>query len=197
MGNNVSKLLECIPKIAAGGRFIMGIDGLSRSGKTTIVKELSQKLKEENLEVCIFHMDDYIVERSKRYSTQHEEWFEYYNLQWDAEWLREHLFDKLRGDSLLKLPFYHNETDTHHIQNIVIPETGVILIEGVFLQREEWRGFYDYKVYLDCPRDKRFLRESDITQQNIEKLRNRYWKAEDYYLQTVVPIKQAHLVLNT
>lgn len=71
----------------------------------------------------------------------------------------------------------------------------MIIIEGVFLQRSEWRSFYDYVVYLDCPRNKRFLRESNATQKDIEKFRNRYWQAEDYYLKMEAPAKQANLIL--
>ncbi|MEK3915963.1 kinase [Paenibacillus sp. FSL H7-0331] len=196
MEDHITSLFKCIPKLKTGNRFIVGIDGLSRSGKTTLVEKFSRKLTGEHIEVCIFHIDDYIVERSKRYDTGSEEWFEYYYLQWDTEWLKRNLFKKLKETSQLKLPIYDNESDTHRIQNIIIPETCVIVIEGVFLQREEWRGLYDYIAYLDCPRSKRLLRESELTQRNMEKMRNRYWKAEDYYLQTVLPTKQAHLVLN-
>jgi uridine kinase len=193
--DNLLVLLNNIPKIEKGNRFILGIDGLSRSGKTTFANKLSQLLQEKNIQVCVFHIDDYIVEREKRYNTKHEEWFEYYNLQWDVEWLKDNLFKKLKGSNQLNLPFYDNVSDTHSTQIIKIPDTCVIIIEGVFLQRREWRGFYDYVVYLDCPRNKRFFRESDSTQNNIEKFRNRYWKAEDYYLKTEAPAKQADLVL--
>ncbi|MCU6793115.1 kinase [Paenibacillus sp. WQ 127069] len=196
MEDHITSLFKCIPKLKTGNRFIVGIDGLSRSGKTTLVEKFSRNLTGEHIEVCIFHIDDYIVERSKRYDTGSEEWFEYYHLQWDTEWLKRNLFKKLKETSQLKLPIYDNESDTHRLQNIIIPETCVNVIEGVFLQREEWRGLYDYIVYLDCPRNKRLLRESELTQRNMEKMRNRYWKAEDYYLQTVLPTKQAHLVLN-
>ncbi|MFC7441063.1 kinase [Laceyella putida] len=195
MEDNLSVLLTFIPKIEKGNRFVLGIDGLSRSGKTTLANKLSQVLQEKKIQVCVFHMDDYIVEREKRYNTGHEEWFEYYHLQWDVEWLKDHLFKKLKVSNQLNLSIYDDATDTHSTQKIKIPDTCVIIIEGIFLQRREWRGFYDCLVYLDCPRNKRFLRERDSTQKNIEKFRNRYWKAEDYYLKTEAPTEQVHLVL--
>ncbi|CAH1204253.1 Uridine kinase [Paenibacillus plantiphilus] len=189
-------LLNAIPALVEGSRFIVGVDGLSRSGKTTVVKKLSQLLQERNVHVCVFHMDDYIVSRNKRYNTGHEEWHEYYNLQWDVDWLSHHLFNKLREFGSLNLPFYDPETDSHNMQNIVMPDTCVVIIEGVFLQRKEWRGFYDYVAYLDCPQNMRFARESISARQNLEKFRNRYWKAEDYYVRTEAPAKQADAVLN-
>lgn len=176
-------------------RFILGIDGLSRSGKTTFVTNLKENMKQESIPFHIFHIDDHIVERNKRYQTGYEEWYEYYYLQWDIESLRQKFFQKLQNETKLKLPFYNNETDSSEMKKVQIPIVGVIVIEGVFLQRKEWREFFHYMVYLDCPRETRFLRESEETQKNLSKFENRYWKAEDYYLESETPQKRANLVI--
>lgn len=176
-------------------RFILGIDGLSRSGKTTFVTNLKENMKQESIPFHIFHIDNHIVERNKRYDTGFEEWYEYYYLQWDIEWLRQKFFRKLQNETKLNLPFYHDETDLCEMKKVQIPIVGVIVIEGVFLQRKEWRDFFHYMVYLDCPRETRFLRESPETQKNLLKFENRYWKAEDYYLETELPKDRADLVI--
>ncbi|KOS27852.1 uridine kinase [Bacillus anthracis] len=176
-------------------RFILGIDGLSRSGKTTFATNLKENMKQESIPFHIFHIDNYIVERNKRYDTGFEEWYEYYYLQWDIEWLRQKFFRKLQNETKLNLPFYHDETDLCEIKKVQIPIVGVIVIEGVFLQRKEWRDFFHYMVYLDCPRETRFLRESEETQKNLSKFENRYWKAEDYYLEMESPKDRADLVI--
>jgi len=176
-------------------RFILGIDGLSRSGKTTFVTNLKENMKQESIPFHIFHIDDHIVEHNKRYHTGYEEWYEYYYLQWDIESLRQKFFQKLQNETKLKLPFYNNETDSSEMKKVQIPIVGVIVIEGVFLQRKEWRDFFHYMVYLDCPRETRFLRESEETQKNLSKFENRYWKAEDYYLESETPQKRANLVI--
>ncbi|HDR6300753.1 uridine kinase [Bacillus cereus] len=176
-------------------RFILGIDGLSRSGKTTFVTNLKENMKQESIPFHIFHIDDHIVERNKRYQTGYEEWYEYYYLQWDIEWLRQKFFQKLQNETKLKLPFYNDETDSCEIKKVQIPIVGVIVIEGVFLQRKEWRDFFHYMVYLECPRETRFLRESEETQKKLSKFQNRYWKAEDYYLENETPQKRANLLI--
>ena len=177
-------------------RFILGIAGLSRSGKTTFVAKLKENMKQESIPFQIFHIDDHIVERNKRYHTGYEEWYEYYYLQWDIAYLQKKFFQKLQTETKLKLPFYNNETDSSEMKKVQIPIVGVIVIEGVFLQRKEWRDFFHYMVYLDCPRETRFLRESKKTQKNLSKFENRYWKAEDYYLETELPKDRADLVIN-
>ncbi|HDR7566146.1 uridine kinase [Bacillus mycoides] len=176
-------------------RFILGIDGLSRSGKTTLVKELEADMKQSGIPFHIFHIDDHITERNKRYNTGFAEWYEYYNLQWDIEWLQRNFFWKLQSDIQVQLPFYHDETDICEMKEIQLPLVGVIIVEGVFLQRKEWRNFFHYMVYLDCSRETRFLRESEETQKNLPKFQSRYWKAEEYYLEAELPRDRADLVV--
>ncbi|MGG5791869.1 kinase [Bacillus nitratireducens] len=176
-------------------RFILGIDGLSRSGKTTLVKKLEENMKRSGISFHIFHIDDHITERNKRYNTGFGEWYEYYSLQWDIDRLLRNLFQKLQSDIELELPFYHDETDSCEMKEIQLPLVGVIIVEGVFLQRKEWRDFFHYMVYLDCPRETRFLRESEETQKKLSKFQNRYWKAEDYYLEMELPKDRANLVI--
>ncbi|MGP4060750.1 kinase [Halobacillus sp. H74] len=183
-----------LPHLQKGERFIVGIDGLSRAGKTTIVKELGEQLC-GRYDVHTFHIDDYIVSKSRRYHTGQEEWFEYYQLQWDVLWLRNHFFELLKMEREFKLHKYTASLDCCEWQNVTLPDTCVVLIEGIFLQREEWREFFDYVIYLDCPREKRFAREKVATRKKEAKFERRYWKAEDYYLQTIYPEKKADLVL--
>ncbi|MGE7632283.1 kinase [Bacillus paramycoides] len=191
---STSKIMKVI-KEHKDERFILGIDGLSRSGKTTLVKELEEDMKQSGIPFHIFHIDDHITERNKRYNTGFAEWYEYYNLQWDIEWLQQNLFQKLHSNMQLELPYYHDETDICEMKEIQLPLVGVIIVEGVFLQRKEWREFFHYLVYLDCSRETRFLRESVETQQNLSKFQSRYWKAEDYYMEMELPRKRADLVI--
>ncbi|WP_035508815.1 AAA family ATPase [Halobacillus karajensis] len=169
--------MQSIPPLNEGERFILGIDGLSRSGKTTLAKNLEPLLQERFHPWFVFHMDDYIVEWEKRYLTGHEPWYEYYYLQWDVEALTRDLFQPMREKGL------------------GLPDTAGIIVEGVFLQREEWCRYFDYVIYLQWPRQERFQRESEETRKKQEKFKERYWKAEDYYLQTVKPETKANLVL--
>ncbi|MBD8070683.1 kinase [Bacillus sp. PS06] len=196
MDVKVKNLLKKIPKIEQGQKIVLGIDGLSRSGKTTIVRNIEQHIQEKNILSCVLHIDDYIVERERRYNTGHEEWYEYYQLQWDVEWLKENLFQKLKESNELQLLTYDNHSDLQKLHTVKIPDTCLIIIEGVFLQRKEWRNYFDFMIFLDCVREERFHRESIETQTNIGKFEKRYWKAEDYYMETVSPIEQADLVIH-
>lgn len=192
----VDKLADVIKdKVTDHQRYVVGIDGLSRSGKTTFASELGKRLEAENILYLIFHMDDHIVEREKRYDTGQEEWYEYFRLQWNVEGLRRELFEEIRNSSQVTLDFYDKDSDTRQRRTIPLPENGLIIIEGVFLQRSEWKDYFDYMVYLDCPREKRFLREKEAIRANISKFINRYWKAEEYYIDKEQPTENADMVV--
>lgn len=171
---------KILPKPPLKEPFLLGIDGLSRSGKTTFVSELGRLLEMSGYRSVTFHIDDYIEPKEKRYNTGHEEWYEYYFLQWDVAKLKQHLFDSI----MERIPPENLKVD-------------LVLIEGVFLQRDEWRSAFDCVLFLECARDVRFARENEETQRNLKKFEERYWKAEEYYMDTIKPLERADFVIES
>ncbi|HEY4578347.1 MAG TPA: uridine kinase, partial [Savagea sp.] len=172
------------------------------AGKTTFVQEFQQVVQLQQKEVLIIHLDDHIVERNKRYATGNEEWVEYYYHQWDVEQLVSVLFQPLlEGSDTLSLPFYDKKWDAIHFQTVNVSPRAIVLIEGIFLQRPEWRAFFDRVFYLDCPREirrQRVLSRDDYIgdqQAILDKYERRYWIAEDYYLQQVKPLQAADIIV--
>ncbi|MFJ7648693.1 uridine kinase [Lysinibacillus sp. NPDC097279] len=178
---------------------IVAIDGLGGAGKTTVVKELVGTLENEYI-INVLHIDDYIVESEKRYNTGNEEWFEYYFLQWDIELIKKCLLKIHNNHQELTLPFYNRATNTVINSKRLFVSNSILLIEGVFLQRNEWREFYDYTIFLECPkhvREERVLkRDSYIGDVSAirKKYEERYWVAEDYYLTKEQPLQKADLL---
>ncbi|MBD3918620.1 AAA family ATPase [Paenibacillus sp. PR3] len=191
------KVTDSILSRHTNSRLIIGIDGLSRSGKTTFTVELGERLLRHGKAVCIFHIDDYIVERKKRYDTEFDQWYEYYNLQWDVERLREQLFSKLSQAEEISLPFYDSCLDQLGDKTVALSSDCILIVEGVFLQRAEWRDYFDFVVYLDCPREKRFERESASAKANLDKFGLRYWKAEDFYMNAIAPLANADMIISS
>ncbi|WP_226672381.1 kinase [Rossellomorea aquimaris] len=177
--------------------FIVGIDGLGGAGKSTFAEALKREIK---YGTSILHLDDHIVGKSHRYGTGNEEWYEYYALQWDIASLTSDLFQKLHHNVGILLPFYDSSTDTIVQKKFHYTKDTIILIEGVFLQRKEWRDFFDYVIFIDCPPETRAERVigRDVylgdVQERIAKYEQRYWKAEDYYLLHDHPIGRADYI---
>ncbi|QMV44022.1 kinase [Cohnella cholangitidis] len=181
--------------------FIVAIDGLGGAGKTTLVEKLEQELNNNNCKVVIIHIDDHIVEKNKRYQTGHEEWYEYYYLQWNLNKLTTNLFEVLHNSHhSIVLPFYDTSTDSISNKEVTVPTDSIVLIEGIFLQRKEWRKFYDIIIFLDCPlelRNERVLNRDSYIGDNhaiINKYKSRYWPGEEHYLEIEKPFRNADII---
>lgn len=189
------KIIQKFWNESSDDRLVLGIDGLSRSGKSTLSLQSVKYLSEQGIPYCLFHLDDLIVEKKWRYGTGLDEWQEYYFRQWEIAALAESFFKRLKEADALCLAIYEPAADKRIGKQMRLPEKGIILIEGVFLQRPEWRPYFDKVVYVDCPRKQRFERESPKTKSDVEKFINRYWKAEIYYEETVMPVMHADITL--
>ncbi|TCP64848.1 AAA family ATPase [Baia soyae] len=199
-----SQILDrCLEKYHSSQPFLLGIDGLSGSGKTTLTAQLQDLCRLRNILVTIIHMDDHIVPREQRYDTGEAEWREYYYLQWDRlRWM--HLLQELRKpiEQTIQLEYYQKELDEYVIRNVRLSPQNFVIVEGIFLQREEWRSFFDYVIYLDMDRDIRNDRVlerdtyiGDLDDRRAKYIR-RYWPAEDYYLEHVRPKEPADIVIS-
>lgn len=82
----------------------------------------------------------------------------------------------------------------------VFPPNSILLIEGVFLQRHEWEQFYDYTVFLECSleiRKERVLKRDSYIGDELailKKYKQRYWMAEQYYLEKESPLQKANII---
>lgn len=179
--------------------FLVAIDGLSGAGKTTLVEQLRGTASSE----VVFHIDDFIVERHRRYATGQSEAMEYYALQWDVDLLVETLFKPLQeGQTKLTLPYYDRDRDEVINRTVEIAPNALVLIEGIFLLRDEWRRYFDYIVYLDCPREVRYERAlhrdtyiGDLAER-LDKYTRRYWPGEAYYVKTIDPKAKADQIIH-
>lgn len=182
--------------------YIIAIDGYSCSGKTSLTEKLIKHFENER-PTFVFHIDDYIRPRKYRYGTGNAQWFEHFFLQWDTLRVSESLFKAIKdNETQIKLHHYCKDRDSISEYTYDIPHQSIIIIEGVFLQRIEWRKFFDYVIFVDCPREIRFQREiirsnhKDNLDKVISQYQERYWAAEDYYDNTYNPLQSSDLIIS-
>lgn len=192
----MQKLLdEIINKLDFKDNTIIGIDGLGGSGKSKLADSLKLELEKSNRSPFVLHIDDFIYPRNVRYDNSKEEWYCYYYLQWRYDYLVNEILKPFKDGLEIhkEIELYDKENDAYILEQIDIPQGSIILLEGVFLQREEIMGYLDHVIYLDVPKELRLSRvlNRDIYIGDIEdiksKYENRYFPAEDKYIEEYSP----------
>lgn len=181
----------------------IGIDGMGGSGKSTFSEQLAQAFQKQHIPVSIFHLDDFIHPRSVRYDTRFSEWENYYYRQWRYDdFIKTVLLPFRNGiETPQSISLYDKETDTYYTQTVVLPVHGVLIAEGVFLQRAPLKNQFDKIIYLSVPESVRLNRvlQRDTyigtAQQIIEKYENRYFPAERHYLAKHHPEQTADFLI--
>lgn len=198
------KIAEKIEKLYSSNRtLIIGIDGLGGAGKSTISEKLYKIFCGNGYHVTLFHIDDFIHPKAIRYNDNYAEWECYYNLQWRYDYLINDVVHPIRcgNDFKDKVELYDKDNDTYYLVDTNVPVGSIVIIEGVFLQRQELKDLFDYMIYIDVPEEVRLKRVLERDgyigdQQQIKaKYDNRYFPAEHYYIKECSPSKNADYII--
>ncbi len=197
------KLLQTIISLHCPDRSLcIGIDGLGGAGKSTIAEILCSRLRKAGYSVRLLHMDELIHPKAVRYNASVPEWECYYELQWRYDYLRQ-LLQPIRENRELctELERYDLDSDSYRRESFNVPVGSIVIVEGIFLQRNALAGLFDLMVYVDVPEDIRLARvlERDgyIGDRDAiaAKYERRYFPAEHHYLRTCCPAERADVVL--
>lgn len=183
--------------------YVVGVDGLGGAGKSTVSNLLKSKLRNKGFGSYVLHIDDFIHTKYIRYNEFEEEWYCYYNIQWRYDYLVKEILLPIKNcskiDRLIEL--YDKENDNYVLESIDILQGCILILEGIFLQRKELKGYLDFIIYIDAPKELRLKRvlERDSYIGEIEDIKNkynrRYFPAEERYLTEYSPVENANLVL--
>ena len=177
---------------------IIGIAGGSGSGKTTVVKAITEQLHEN---VVVIPQDSYYKDNSHlpleerlKLNFDHPESI-------DFELLIEHL-QQLREGKSVEQPTYSYITCTRGEETVKVEPAQIIIIEGILIfTNSELRKLLDILVYVDADPDDRLVRviSRDIIERgkSVENVLERYEKTvKPMHLQFIEPTKRyADLIL--
>ncbi len=171
---------------------IIGIAGGSGSGKTTVVKAITQQLKEN---VVVIPQDSYykdlghLSEEEKRiHNFDHPESI-------DFDLLRAQLKDLKEGKTV-EQPIYSYITCGRSKETVNVKPADVIIVEGILIFSDpKLRKLMDIKIFVDADDDDRLMRvmARDIVERGktVEWVIERYSKTvKPMYLQFIEPSKR-------
>lgn len=172
---------------------IIGIAGGSGSGKTTVVKAITEQLKEQ---VVVIPQDSYYKdcghlteEEKKHFNFDHPDAI-------DFDLLNEHL-EALKAGQSIEQPVYSYITCSRSkTETITVKPAEVIIVEGILIfTHKSLRSNMDIKIFVDADDDDRLMRV--IFRDIVERGKNIEWVIERYtetvkpmYLQFIEPSKR-------
>lgn len=162
---------------------VVGIAGGTGSGKTTVVKEVVQRLPKD--EVAIVPQDSYYKDSSHiPIEKRHDINFDHPSAI-EFKLLIEHIAKLKQGNSVQQ-PIYSYLTSTRSEETITVEPKKVIIIEGIMiLQNLKLRNLMDIKVFVDADNDDRLMR---VIQRDIEERGRSVSKVLKRYEETVKPM---------
>lgn len=120
--------------------YVIAIDGMSGSGKSTFASLLHELFPESNL----FHMDDYFLQPSQRTQARLNE----VGGNVDYKRFYDEIVSNLRDDNGLSYRKYDCCTQTLG-DFIHVPEKPLVIIEGSYSHHPYFKDAYDLRVFLD------------------------------------------------
>ncbi|KOA19205.1 uridine kinase [Clostridium homopropionicum DSM 5847] len=197
-----SILAEIQKNVYHNKNYVVGIDGGTGAGKSTLVHSLQCQLEKLGLNTITLHIDDFIHKRNVRYDNSKEEWLCFYNLQWRYDYLTNEILipAKTNQDINKNIEIYNKQIDEYKNISIIAKAPYIVILEGIFLQRKELEKFLDYTIFIDIPRKERLkrilIRDTYIgdAEEIIDKYERRYFPAEDYYIKKYNPMKSDDII---
>ncbi len=149
----LSEVAGALPDPAALGRHaLVGIDGVDGSGKTTFADELARLLVARGRHCIRISLDDFHAPRAIRHRRGRDSPEGFWLDSYDYAAFGERVLVPLGagGDGRYRLSSHDLDSDRLvDPPALVAEEPSVVVVDGLFLQREELRGVWDTVVFLD------------------------------------------------
>ena len=140
-------------RIAVSRPALVAVDGVDGAGKTHVADELADLLAGVGEVVVRAGIDGFHHPRAHRHAegrTAEAVWGRHF----DFSALRRELLDPWRtGPGAAYRTQWHDVVTDSYVASSPrrVPDTGLLLVDGVFLQRPELDGVWDLVIFLDVP----------------------------------------------
>jgi len=181
---------------------VIAVDGVDGSGKTTFAGRLAATIGNAGRTVLIVHEDDFLAPREVRYRLGRHSPEGFFRDSYDLVALIRHVLDPLSpgGDRRVRRRVFDHRTDAPvDALDEHVPADAVVIVEGMFLHRDELADRWDWSVFLDVPfaETARRMAERDGSHPDPEHpSMRRYVVGQRIYLDSCRPRIRATIVLD-
>lgn len=173
-----------------GAMLLIGVDGPGGAGKSVFARALAAGAPS----AAVVEMDDFFRPSAERLPGDPRNKPAGADFDWPR--LREQVLRPLARGAIARYQRYDWDADRLAEWDTVAPG-GMVIVEGVYCTRDELAGFYDFRIWIACPRELRLARGIARSGERIRQIWERDWMvAEDLYIAAQRPRERADLVLD-
>lgn len=136
------------------GRVIVAIDGVDGAGKTRFAADLAEAITRKGHAVVQASIDGFHRPRAERYARGRDSARGFYEDSYDYSVFRRVLVEPFRmggSAAFVTEAFDHRSDSPVEPKWITAPADAILLVDGIFLNRPELRGIWNFSIWLDVP----------------------------------------------
>ena len=135
------------------GRTIVAIDGQSGSGKSTFGDELAKRVEELGAHTIRSTTDSFHRPRAARMAAGSTSPTGYYEDSHQLDRILTELLEPFASGAIsVHVGVFDEPSDGELIQPVDVPTESVLIFDGLFLQRDEFRDFWNVSVLIEAQR---------------------------------------------
>lgn len=180
---------------------LVAVDGVDGAGKTTFASALARAVEGAGRPVVVVHEDDFLAPREVRHRLGRSSPEGFFRDSYDLAALVGLVLDPLRpgGDRRIRRRFFDHRTDAPvDVAAEEVPAEAVVVVEGMFLHRDELVDRWDWSVFLDVPfaeTARRMARRDGSHPDPGHPAMRRYVEGQRLYLASCEPRERASVTL--
>jgi len=138
-------------KIGVNEAYLVGISGIDGSGKGYISRMMEQGLLQAGRKTVAIHVDGWLNLPDKRFSKDNPALHFYLNaIRFDEMFSRFILPFKRQRSVELEMNYTEETASEYKRQDISYSDVEIILLEGIYLFKKEYRKLFDLAIWVDC-----------------------------------------------
>lgn len=201
----LAQVAAAVPDATHRGRPVrVGVDGVDGAGKTTFADALADVLRAQGRSVLRASVDGFHRPAAQRYRRGRLSPEGFYLDSYDLDTFRRVLLDPLgpapAGPRRVRTAVHDVVTDTDPgVPWVDVPDDTVLVVDGIFLHRDELVDAWDVSLWLDAPFAVTYARMAErdgCPPDPQDPVNARYREGQQLYLAACSPVGRADVVVD-
>jgi uridine kinase len=195
-------LVAEIVRLYSAGRVIVAVDGIDGAGKTAFADDLAAAFEESGHPTARASMSDFHRPREERYRLGRESPESFYRDSFDYLTFRRVLVDPFRmaGSAGFQRASFDLRRDAPMLTSwLTMDADAVLIVDGIFLNRPELHGIWNYSILLEVPWDlayARLAKRLGVDEDPGAGSNSRYREGQELYFAEADPQARANAIVD-